>query len=279
MLDSVAELRGSFERFRDEIDSHNDKRERLIKASRDITALSKKLIFHLHRFSLERGDAATSSQAALLGEAHTKLQGIYAQLSQLAQEEGLVSDHDRPSVAMLRYERYVGDSIEEMVEAASFLHFLEHRTILPYEQVQRHFRAPDGRIMVHISPLRYILGLCDLNGELMRFAIDASASPDPMRIIHQVLHAQRTIYYCMYRRATYPQLSSPCRRCCLTSARNSPSHSRPYAKWKMVRRTLSHAAAYTISIRSIEYGHDPQFIRDFVRRDLDTVRTDDYDTM
>ena len=47
----------------------------------------------------------------------------------------------------------------------------------------------------------------------------------------------------------------------------------------MVRRTLSYAAAYTISIRSIEYGHDPQFIRDFVRRDLDTVRTDDYDTM
>ena len=55
MPDPVAELRGSFERFRDEIDSHNDKRERLIKASRDITALSKKLIFHLHRFSLERG--------------------------------------------------------------------------------------------------------------------------------------------------------------------------------------------------------------------------------
>ena len=51
MPDPVAELRGSFERFRDEIDSHNDKRERLIKASRDITALSKKLIFHLHRFS------------------------------------------------------------------------------------------------------------------------------------------------------------------------------------------------------------------------------------
>ena len=197
MPDPVAELRGSFERFRDEIDSHNDKRERLIKASRDITALSKKLIFHLHRFSLENGDTATSTQAALLGEAHTKLLGIYAQLSQLAQDEGLISDDDRPSVAMLRYERYVGDSIEEMVEAASFLHFLEHRTILPYEQVQRHFRAPDGRIMVHISPLRYILGLCDLNGELMRFAIDASASPDPMRIIHQVLHVQRTIYYSM----------------------------------------------------------------------------------
>ncbi|AXA49179.1 translin family protein [Malassezia restricta] len=261
MPDPVAELRGSFERFRDEIDSHNDKRERLIKASRDITALSKKLIFHLHRFSLERGDAATSSQAALLGEAHTKLQGIYAQLSQLAQEEGLVSDHDRPSVAMLRYERYVGDSIEEMVEAASFLHFLEHRTILPYEQMQRHFCAPDGRIVVHISPLRYILGLCDLNGELMRFAIDASASPDPMRIIHQVLHVQRTIYYTI-------EPMSPL----LPDIRKKQS-----VTLSSIRKVEN--AAYTISVRSFEYGHDPQFIRDFVRRDLDTVRTDDYDTM
>lgn len=162
---------------------------------------------------------------------------------------------------MLRYERYVGDSIEEMVEAASFLHFLEHRTILPYEQMQRHFCAPDGRIVVHISPLRYILGLCDLNGELMRFAIDASASPDPMRIIHQVLHVQRTIYYTI-------EPMSPL----LPDIRKKQS-----VTLSSIRKVEN--AAYTISVRSFEYGHDPQFIRDFVRRDLDTVRTDDYDTM
>lgn len=201
--DPASQLRVSFEHFRDDIDSHNDKRERLIKASRDITALSKKLIFHLHRYSLEDRDTATLSHATLLDEAHTKLLDIYAQLSKVAQDEGLVSEDDRPSVAMIRYERYMGDSIEEMVEAASFLHFLEHRTVLPYEQIQRHFRTPEGRIMVHISPLRYILGLSDLNGELMRFAIDASASPDPMSIIHQVLRVQRTIYYSTYGRVTY----------------------------------------------------------------------------
>ncbi len=32
-----------FERFRDELDEHHDRRERIIKASRDITALSKKM--------------------------------------------------------------------------------------------------------------------------------------------------------------------------------------------------------------------------------------------
>jgi hypothetical protein len=32
-----------FEGFRDELDEHHDRRERIIKASRDITALSKKM--------------------------------------------------------------------------------------------------------------------------------------------------------------------------------------------------------------------------------------------
>lgn len=32
-----------FEGFRDELDQHHDRRERIIKASRDITALSKKM--------------------------------------------------------------------------------------------------------------------------------------------------------------------------------------------------------------------------------------------
>jgi hypothetical protein len=32
-----------FEKFRDKLDEHHDRRERIIKASRDITALSKKM--------------------------------------------------------------------------------------------------------------------------------------------------------------------------------------------------------------------------------------------
>lgn len=32
-----------FEHFRDELDEHHDRRERLVKASRDVTALSKKM--------------------------------------------------------------------------------------------------------------------------------------------------------------------------------------------------------------------------------------------
>ena len=38
-----------FEQFRAELDEHHDRRERIIKASRDITAASKKIIFTLQR--------------------------------------------------------------------------------------------------------------------------------------------------------------------------------------------------------------------------------------
>jgi len=43
------DLNSVFMQFRDKLDAHYDRRERLIKISRDITALSKKMIFSLHR--------------------------------------------------------------------------------------------------------------------------------------------------------------------------------------------------------------------------------------
>ena len=47
------ELNGIFTRIRDNLDAHYDRRERLIKISRDITAQSKKMIFVLQRIQGE----------------------------------------------------------------------------------------------------------------------------------------------------------------------------------------------------------------------------------
>lgn len=41
--ESVSPTISIFENFRNELDEHHDRRERIIKASRDITALSKKM--------------------------------------------------------------------------------------------------------------------------------------------------------------------------------------------------------------------------------------------
>ena len=42
-LSPVSPFVAMFETFRSELDEHHDRRERIIKASRDITALSKKM--------------------------------------------------------------------------------------------------------------------------------------------------------------------------------------------------------------------------------------------
>jgi predicted translin family RNA/ssDNA-binding protein len=42
-----------FTQIRDKLDAHYDRRERLVKISRDITALSKKMIFSLQRIQGE----------------------------------------------------------------------------------------------------------------------------------------------------------------------------------------------------------------------------------
>lgn len=110
-LDAAPGLTASFEAFRGEIDAFNDQRERLIKVARDVTALSKKLIFHLHRYVLE-GD-----NTALLQGAHTKLEEIVALLFTTSEKEGLASEGDIPNSTMQRCERFLGPALEEWVRA------------------------------------------------------------------------------------------------------------------------------------------------------------------
>lgn len=75
----------------------NDRRETLIKASRDATSLSKKLIFHLHR---------NGSRADTL----TKQAEIVSLLRNVAAKQGLADPATRA-----RYERNLGPGIEEFV--------------------------------------------------------------------------------------------------------------------------------------------------------------------
>lgn len=69
MADTPSELMQSFHAYSAELDEHYDRRERIIKTSRDITALSKKLIFHLHRVTQRKPEA-------VLKEAQPKLQEL-----------------------------------------------------------------------------------------------------------------------------------------------------------------------------------------------------------
>ncbi len=59
------------------------------------------------------------------------------------------------------------------IEAVSFLHFVQRRSLIRYDEVQSRFGDK-----IIIPPRRYLLGISDLSGELMRFATNAVGGGD-----------------------------------------------------------------------------------------------------
>lgn len=251
-------IQTNFETFRDEIDSHNDRRERLIKTSRDITALSKKLIFLLHRFPIP--DFSSSSQfkipQRLLSDAHAKISEIACLILRAGIEENLsaaaaVDGQEDPKTNRYRYERNIGGGLEEFIEGVSFFHFLTTRRLISPDEVQAFLSVKDdktgekrkimslkdpsvalevpdefvscvsarerereregsrGRFHADrpdafpqtfpIPTSRYLLGISDLTGELMRFATNSLSSTnntnaDPTAVVKLVLNLLRDLY-------------------------------------------------------------------------------------
>lgn len=117
------------------------------------------------------------------------------------------------------------------IEAASFLHFLEQDALISYEDVQA-LLVVDGLQCVYVTPMRYLLGLSDLTGELMRYAINAIASHNPLAKIERVLQMQYTIYSGTLQRLT--QRSSRWPPPQESSAKSNKLRFPQFAKWKTV---------------------------------------------
>jgi len=69
-----------------------------------------------------------------------------------------------------RYQRQISPGVQEYMEAISFQHYLETQRLITYEEAQG--KLPEG---VMLTEDDYLLGLFDLVGELMRFAITSMA--------------------------------------------------------------------------------------------------------
>ncbi|KAG2023832.1 translin family protein [Coprinopsis cinerea AmutBmut pab1-1] len=160
----------AFEAFREELDDYNDRRERLIKASRDITNLSKKTIFLLHRLTLEReasndggSEEGPSRMPDVAKQGYEKLRQVQDLYASLRPE--LVGD------LYWRHERQVSPGLQEYIEALGFAYYLEHGTLIPFNEVQKTLSDPHGAPYFPLTVSDYLLGLSDLTGELMRYAI------------------------------------------------------------------------------------------------------------
>ncbi|KAJ5096427.1 hypothetical protein NUU61_005783 [Penicillium alfredii] len=148
-----------FETFRDELDEHHDRRERIIKTSRDITALSKKVIFALQRVrTLNQPPPNKIAQ-----ENQTRFDQIRALFESLVPE--------LTEIKAWRYQRQISPGIQEFIEALAFDHYLRTQTLISHAEVTAWL---PGEILV--SEEDYLMGLFDLTGEMMRFAVMALSS-------------------------------------------------------------------------------------------------------
>ncbi|CAI5532323.1 unnamed protein product [Closterium sp. Naga37s-1] len=159
--DGSPSIAAEFEGYARVLDEINERRERLVKASRDVTIQSKKIIFAIHRATTPRALAAAAQQLASLRAHHM------AQVARELQEEDY-----------WRFTRAYTWGLQEYVEAASFLHFRQTGRLLTLAEVNGAFEGivdRDGRTF-HMHAADYVLGLADLTGEVMRLAVSSRAA-------------------------------------------------------------------------------------------------------
>ncbi|SMR51515.1 unnamed protein product [Zymoseptoria tritici ST99CH_3D1] len=163
-----------FDQFRSELDQHHDRRERIIKASRDITAASKKIIFTLQRIRAVKQP---------LPEHVVKSNQQYYDI--ISERFASVS-RDLQGLNAHRYARQISGGCQEWMEAASFQHYLTTAKLLTYEESVALMRNldPEGP-GVELSPEDYLLGIYDMTGELMRFSITAMATSGSLPMIKE----------------------------------------------------------------------------------------------
>lgn len=78
---------------------------------------------------------------------------------------------DLAGINAWRYQRQISGGIQEYMEAISFEHYLRHQTLITVEEASRSLPGS-----IDLTGDDYVLGIFDLVGELMRFAITTMAT-------------------------------------------------------------------------------------------------------
>ncbi|KAJ7551832.1 hypothetical protein O6H91_06G031000 [Diphasiastrum complanatum] len=159
-----ATLSSQFEKYAAELDATNEKRERLVKASRDATISSKKVIFLIHRIN-------EASKQTLLEQAERDLAYIRStHISRIARE--------LQGIEYWKLRRAYSPGLQEFVEAATLVEYCKTGKFLTLENLNKTFlEMKDASATPFIINVEdYLLGVGDLMGELMRLAISGVAN-------------------------------------------------------------------------------------------------------
>ncbi|TIA84045.1 hypothetical protein E3P77_00332 [Wallemia ichthyophaga] len=167
-------INGEFESIKHTVDQDQDKRERVIKASRDITALSKRMIFSLHRVYKQPRIEQFNQLSSIRNTQLTQIHKIWVERVAV---EFTHSDPIQRSNIRHSFSKFAFAGLEEYIEAISFLEFLESDTLITVDKIQL-MLSVDNQPIVPVRPLEYLAGLGDLTGELMRMAIQLLGMAD-----------------------------------------------------------------------------------------------------
>lgn len=137
MIDKAA-----FGSMRKELQEYDQRRDQLIRESRDVTKESKMAIS-----ALQRGDSKAAKEHLKVAET------VKAKLDKVCAQD-----------PTLRYGAYSA-SLEEYAEAKTFLSFLEKGKLVTAKELG-------------IEAEEYLLGLCDLTGELVRYTVLRATAKD-----------------------------------------------------------------------------------------------------
>ncbi|KAI0308002.1 Translin [Multifurca ochricompacta] len=85
--------------------------------------------------------------------------------------------HELGGCQFWRYAHNISSGLQEYIEAFSFVNYIESGGLVSYEQVQTNLCDGNGQPLFPLPSSDYVLGLCDLTGELMRFAISSISKP------------------------------------------------------------------------------------------------------
>ncbi|VVC90404.1 unnamed protein product [Leptidea sinapis] len=158
-----------FKSAANKLNERQDRHERLVKLSRDITIESKRIIFLLHTAITKE------STEKVLKEANERLHKlINGPLSSIGLE--------LENCPAYLHSRAVTAGFQEFIEARTLFSFMESKSIVTWVDVQKELtyvvneEETDRTVVTMLPQVDYMLGLADLTGELMRRAINSISS-------------------------------------------------------------------------------------------------------
>ena len=123
-IDTSDPVQNMFGQISKVLDARHDKRERIVKLSRDITSESKRIIFCLHRIKSDE------DKMAVLEEAEGRFMEMKGKLWYALAKELKGEDH-------YQFIKAYSAGLQEWVEALSFYHYLSYDNLIKFQEVEK----------------------------------------------------------------------------------------------------------------------------------------------